>query len=87
MSATTEKDKFIGTIDYELQSGVDADGNGGKLRLTGMMSEMLRRYTTSHNGNMPARYVVYREGVSDGEYATVGCCCFRNLRFVYLCRC
>jgi hypothetical protein len=65
MAATTCREKMLATIDFLLQPGRHEEVVG----LETLTATMLARYERTHNGRLPYRYVVYRDGVSEGEYA------------------
>jgi hypothetical protein len=71
MSATTEKEKMLATIDYQLQSGRHEEVIG----LTDGTKTLLTRYAVAHGQQLPKRFFIYRDGLSEGEYSMV-CCCY-----------
>lgn len=64
MAATTEKEKMLATIDYTLQPGRHEEVVG----LEQLVVTMLERYGRAHGGRLPSRLIIYRDGVSEGEY-------------------
>lgn len=41
-------------------------------RLADKVTDAMTNYSTYNNGNFPQHIIVYRSGVSEGEYAKVG---------------
>jgi hypothetical protein len=67
MSATTEKNKMLATIDFKLQAGRHEEVVG----LTELTSTAMKRYAQSHGSRLPDRLFIYRDGLSEGEYPMV----------------
>jgi len=65
MAATTEKEKMLATIDYTLQPGRHEEVVG----LEQLVTTMLDRFARAHAGRLPSRLIIYRDGVSEGEYS------------------
>lgn len=67
MATTVQAEKMRFCLDYYLQDGNQHEVVVAKT----LMRVMLNRYAKHHDGRLPKKIIVYRDGASDTDFKTV----------------